>query len=112
MSILILPKIFVDTFLSFHRPEINTTYITDIIEGAGTNLQSVAQKRENNSTLSGGSAECIITRVCHSSHTARRCLILFSLIFKPVVINQGGASDDQQHPTGFFKLWAANSPIP
>lgn len=57
MFILILPKFFfVDTFLRFHRLEINTIYITDIIKGADTNMLSVAQKKENNSALAGGSA--------------------------------------------------------
>ena len=47
---------FLDTFLSLHRPERNTIYITDVFKDAGTNMKLVAQRRENNSVLAGGSA--------------------------------------------------------
>lgn len=46
---------FLDTFLSLHRPERNTIYITDVFKDAGTNMKLVAQTRENNSVLAGGS---------------------------------------------------------
>lgn len=57
MFILILPRFFfLDTFLSLYRPERNTIYITDVFKDAGTNIQLVAQRREKNSVLAGGSA--------------------------------------------------------